>query len=167
VDDTRLSPVSYIVLGLVAWAGKATPYELKRMASQSVGNLWSIQHAQLYSEPARLARAGYLTEKREEGGRRRKTYGVTARGRRALSEWLSTPATEAAELRDPGLLKLFLGADPKLIADAQVEVHERKLEEYERTHARLLDADLAGPLLTLEAGIRVERERIRFWRELA
>jgi DNA-binding PadR family transcriptional regulator len=159
--------VSYIVLGLVAWAGKATPYDLKRMAAESVGNLWTIQHAQLYSEPARLAAGGYLKETREEGGRRRKTYSVTARGSRALSEWVSAPAVEAPELRDPGLLKLFFGADPQLIAGDQVEVHERRLEEYERTHARLLDADLPGPLRTLEAGIRVERERIRFWRELA
>ena len=81
--------------------------------------------------------------------------------------WLSTPTLEAPELRDSGLLKLFFGAEPQLIASAQVEVHERKLEEYERTRARLRDIDLPGPLLTLEAGIRVERERIRFWRELA
>jgi PadR family transcriptional regulator AphA len=164
--ELRLTPASYIVLGLVQWAGKATPYDLKRFVGASVGNLWSVQHAQLYSEPARLAEAGYLTEKREKGGRRRKTYSITARGRRALGNWLATPASEVGELRDPGLLKLFFGADPKLIADEQVEVHEQKLAEYERIHSLLSATELRGPLLTLEAGIRSERERIRFWREL-
>ena len=51
----RLTPVSYIVLGLIDAAGEATPYQLKTAAAASVGNLWSVQHAQLYSEPERLA----------------------------------------------------------------------------------------------------------------
>ncbi|MFL5886535.1 MAG: PadR family transcriptional regulator [Thermoleophilaceae bacterium] len=167
LQELRLTPASYIVLGLVEWAGTATPYDLKRYAAASVGNLWSIQHAQLYSEPARLAKAGYLKEKREDGGRRRKTYSITARGRRTLSSWLAEPASETAELRDPGLLKLFFGADPKLIAPQQVEIHERKLAAYERIHAGLAGTDLRGPRLTLEAGIRAQRAQIGFWRDLA
>jgi PadR family transcriptional regulator, regulatory protein AphA len=71
-DDIRLTPASYIVLGLLNQAGEATPYDLKRMVAASIGNFWSLQHAQLYTEPERLAAAGLLTEKREEGGRRRK-----------------------------------------------------------------------------------------------
>ena len=57
-----------MVLGLIEFAGEATPYQLKQVAAVSVGNFWTLQHAQLYSEPERLAAAGLLDEKREEGG---------------------------------------------------------------------------------------------------
>ena len=165
--DLRLTPTSYIVLGLLGLAGEATPYELKRMVAAGVGNLWSLQHAQLYSEPARLASAGYLRERRETAGRRRKRYALTERGRRALAEWVATPTDEFTELRDPGLLRLFFGADPESLAPAQLEVHERKLREYEQTRAELGERGPAGPRLTLDAGIGHEREWIRFWRRLA
>jgi PadR family transcriptional regulator, regulatory protein AphA len=166
-DDIRLTPTSFIVLGLLSLAGEATPYELKRMVAVGVGNLWSLQHAQLYTEPERLARAGYLTEKREAGGRRRKRYALTPRGRRALADWVATPTDELTELRDPGLLRLFFGADPEALGAVQLEVHERKLREYEETRAALEDQGPPGPGLTLEAGIGHEREFIRFWRRLA
>ena len=68
----QLTPTSYIVLGLLEAAdGEATPYDLKQAVAASVGNFWSIPHSQLYAEPERLARAGYLTEERETHGRRR------------------------------------------------------------------------------------------------
>src|SRR3954468_20190910 len=120
---TRLTPASYIVLGFVEAAGESTPYELKGMVARSLGNFWSIQHAQLYTEPERLAAAGLLTEKREEGGRRRKRYALTPAGRAALRAWLAAPTDAMTELRDPGLLQLFFGADPARLAAAQLETH--------------------------------------------
>lgn len=166
-DDIRLTPASYIVLGLVERAGTATPYDLKGMVAVGVGNLWSLQHAQVYSEPERLAAAGYLTEEREAGGRRRKRYSITARGRSALQEWASTPTREFTELRDLGLLKLFFGGDPADLAAAQLEVHEAKLAEYEEIRAADDGRGPDGPRLSLEAGIGHEREWISFWRRVA
>lgn len=166
-DELHLTPASYIVLGLLSLAGEATPYDLKQMVAVGVGNLWSLQHAQLYTEPERLAAAGHLTEDREAGGRRRKRYSLTNRGRRALEDWLATPTHDLTELRDPGLLKLFFGADPAALGAAQLEVHERKLAEYEQTYAARTADSPAGPWLALEAGIGHEREWIRFWRALA
>jgi PadR family transcriptional regulator, regulatory protein AphA len=165
-DHIRLTPASYIVLGLLNQAGEATPYDLKRMVAASIGNFWSLQHAQLYTEPERLAAAGLLTEEREEGGRRRKRYALTKAGRAALKAWLASPTGEMTELRDPGLLQLFFGADPGRLAEAQLETHRVKLEEYEGIHANLPD-DPSGVRLALEAGIAHEREWLRFWRRLA
>ena len=51
----RLTPTSYIVLGLLELAGESTPYGLKQLMARSVGYFWTLQHAQLYTEPARLA----------------------------------------------------------------------------------------------------------------
>ena len=131
MQGPRLTPTSYIVLGLLEWGGRCTPYDLKTLVKLSVGNFWTLQHAQLYTEPARLAAAGYVTEEREEGGRRRKLYEITDKGREALGEWRQAPTGELAELRDHGLLKLFFGADAATLAPAQLEAHREKLAEYE------------------------------------
>jgi PadR family transcriptional regulator, regulatory protein AphA len=167
LSDIRLTATSYIVLGLLERAGTATPYELKQMVANGVGNFWNLHHAQLYTEPERLAEAGHLTETREDGGRRRKHYSLTRQGREALREWLSEPTAEFTELRDPGLLRLFFGGDPKRLAESQLEVHRRKLEEYEQIAATGTGAWPAGPRLTLESGIGHEREWIRFWELIA
>jgi PadR family transcriptional regulator, regulatory protein AphA len=163
----RLTPTSYIVLGLVELAGEATPYELKGLVQTSIGNFWSLQHAQLYSEPERLARAGYLSERREEAGRRRRHYRLTVKGRRALEAWRMKPTTGLSELRDPGLLKLFLGADRVGLAGAQLKAHQAKLDEYLEQKRQDPGTEPRGPWLSLEAGIGHAREWVRFWKRVA
>ena len=162
----QLTPTSHIVLGLLEWAGPATPYALKRIVAGSVGNFWTLHHAQLYSEPERLAKGGYVTEQRERGGRRRKTYAITDAGRRALAEWRARPTDEIPELRAPALLKLFFGADPGQLAPPQMEAHRRKLAEYERIRETMPDSVPEGPRLALEAGIANERQQIEWWEGL-
>ena len=162
----RLTPVSYIVLAFVERAGEATPYALKG-AAEAISDLWTLQHAQVYSETQRLAKAGLLDEHREETGRRRRTYRTTQEGRDALAAWLAQPTGELTQLRDPGLLQLCLGADPGPLARAQLAVHERKLAEYEAARDATTDDAPRGAVLTLEAGIGHEREWIRFWKPLA
>ncbi len=166
MQEITLNPTSFIVLGFVELSGEATPYDLKQAVNESVGNFWSMQHAQLYSEPERLADAGYLKQRREEGGRRRRHYSITRKGRDALAEWRSSPADRLYELRDLSLLKLFFGADPADLAEAQLEAHRRKLAEYEGMQRLDTGAEPRGPWLALEAGIGHERESIRFWEGL-
>lgn len=163
----RLTATSYIVLGLLTRAGgQATPYALKRMAATSVGNFWTVQHAQLYTEPERLSQAGLVEEQRESGGRRRRLYTITPAGRAALAEWRAEPAVESGELRDPGLLKLFLGAEPAALAPAQLALHSAKLEDYLGLHTRVGGQLPEGERLALEAGIAHERQWVAFWGDL-
>jgi DNA-binding PadR family transcriptional regulator len=162
----RLTPTSYIVLGLIERNCDATPYELKGLVAGGIGNFWSLQHAQLYTEPERLTRAGYLKETRERGGRRRKRYKLTAAGRTALRAWVSEPTHELPELRDIALLKLFFDADAQPLADAQLAAHHDKLREYEQLARQAGDDPSTGPLATLQAGIAHEREWVRYWLRL-
>jgi PadR family transcriptional regulator AphA len=155
--------VSYLVLGLIDRAGAATPYDLKR-ATASMSGLWALRHDQVYREPERLAAAGYLTEEREEAGRRRRRFRVTPAGRRALRGWLAEPTGEFTELRDPGLLQLFLGADPGPLAERQLAAHAKRLREYEELAGLMTDEVPEGVRLALQAGIGHEREWVRFWR---
>jgi len=165
MSTPRLSDTSYAVLGLLDLFEPATPYQLKQIAQVSIFHFWSIPHTQLYTECARLAETGLLDERREETGRRRRVYRLSAAGRKALRAWRADPNTDLYELRDPGLLKLFCGADPASLAEAQVERHERRLHSYQE----LLDqTDLSdGMRLSLESGIGHEREYVRFWSRLA
>lgn len=161
VTEARLTDTSFAVLGLLDQWGPATPYQLKQVAQVSIFHFWSIPHTQIYTECARLAEAGLLTERREEGGRRRRIFELSAAGRKALDEWRADLDTELYELRDPGLLKLFCGADPKALAKAQLDGHERRLASYE---AMLGDGEMpSGMRLALESGIGHEREYVRFW----
>ena len=162
---TRLTETSYVVLGLIERLQPATAYDLKRAAEAGIDYLWSLAHTQLYSECARLAEAGLLDEEREETGRRRRIYRITRAGRRELAKWLDEPeVTTEWELRDPGLLKLFLGADPVELAKGQIAAHEERLAEYERMAGL---GPTEGTRLALEAGLGHEREYLRFWRRIA
>lgn len=168
MEGIRLTPTSYIVLGLLTQADEATPYELKAMVATGIGNLWSLQHTQLYAEPERLAKAGYLTETREDSGRRRKLYRITAAGRGVLRAWLSAePASALPELRDISLLKVYFGADPRPIARAQARAHRAQLREYQELEQALDGSEVSGPLTALRAGLGHEREWVRYWADLA
>jgi DNA-binding PadR family transcriptional regulator len=165
----RLTATSYIVLGLVDRLGEASAYDLKRAVATSVGNFWSVPHSQVYREAARLEDAGYVKGRHEAtpGGRERTIYRLLPRGTAALERWRSEPPDMLGELRDPGLLKLHLGAEPQPLARAQRAAHQRKLDEYEAR--RELDSGNGprGAWLTLDAGIAHEREWVRFWSDLA
>ena len=162
----QLTPTSYIVLGLLEWSGEATPYALKRMVAGSVGNFWTLHHAQVYSEPERLAKGNYVSVERERGGRRRKTYAITDAGRAALADWRGQATDAIPELRSPALLKLFFGADPAELAPAQVEAHRRKLAEYEHVRHTMPESVPEGPRLALDAGIANERQQIAWWERI-
>lgn len=168
VADLRLTATSYTVLGLLEHVQPATPYDLKQLAQVSTLHFWSVPHTQLYSECARLAGAGLLDEQRERSGRRRRIYTLTHAGRAALQAWRSTPSSDTYELRDTATLKLFMGADPATLAEAQVAAHAALLAEYEALHAELSQTDTPeGWRLALELGIGHEREFVRFWSQLA
>jgi DNA-binding PadR family transcriptional regulator len=162
----ELSPTSYLVLGLIDGAGQATPYELKQMAG-SISGLWALRHDQVYREPASLAELGLLDEEREEDGRRRRRFRINEAGKQELQAWLASPTAQFTELHDVGLLQLFLGADPRTLAEVQLDAHEERLREYEEWTEKVGREAPEGARLALESGVGHEREWVRFWRKVA
>jgi DNA-binding PadR family transcriptional regulator len=168
-----LTPTSYLVLGCLATGGPATPYELKQQVLGGVGYFWTFPHSQLYSEPARLAAAGYVSEEREEGGRRRRVFSVTDAGRAALRSWLADPTDQLPEIRDIALLKLFFGAQADAaqlvsLAKAQRDAHRRRLETYEAMDAAAgPDRSTVAAGATLGLGLAFERAASAFWSAIA
>jgi PadR family transcriptional regulator, regulatory protein AphA len=180
-DRHRLTPTSYLVLGLLAREGPSTPYELERHVRATLGNFWSFPHTLLYSEPPRLASFGLVDEVRETTGRRRRVFAITAPGQAALRTWLDRPSNEPTELRDPGLLQLFFGdlAPPATrlrLAEQQLAIHRAKLAGYQRDQ-RLEDRPRAperGQLTvehwrgeTLPMGVAYETGAVSFWADVA
>jgi PadR family transcriptional regulator AphA len=167
-DDLKLTPTSYIVLGLLDAAAphESTPYDLKQMMAVSVDNFWSTPHAQVYREPERLATGGHVTERREDSGRRRRFYAITDRGRTALDAWRHTAPDDLPELRDAGVLKVFFGADPHTAATHQIAVHEAKLAEYQHLRDQIAGHVPSGQLLALDIGIAHAQAMLGIWRGL-
>ena len=173
----HLTSTSYLVLGLIEREGPSTPYELKRHVAATIGHFWSFPHALLYKEPARLVELGLLTEEREAGGRRRRLFTITGRGRAAIRAWLATPSQEPTELRDAGVLQLFfadLGSadDRRALAVAQLAIHRAGLARYEddrRGDRALNGSDAAARSVehwrgvTLPMGLLYERAAVEFW----
>jgi DNA-binding PadR family transcriptional regulator len=170
VTGPRLTPTSYVVLGLLM-SGPATSYELKRRVQGSIGNFWTFNHSQLYDEPQRLLRAGLIDGQDEEGGRRRRTYSITDRGREALGTWLGEPTRVRTEVRDSGLLKLFFGRyarpeDVRALATDQLDAHRQQADEYSRMRTLLQGRGDRWELASLDLGIAYERRVQAFWEGL-
>jgi DNA-binding PadR family transcriptional regulator len=167
--EIRLTSTSYVVLGMLDWLGPSTPYRLKRVLGESVQDFFPVPHTSFYAEPARLAAAGYLDERVERAGRRRRTFALTAQGRAALRSWLEEPETRFGEFRFPGMLKLFFGADPAGFAGAQARHHEELAAGFEAVRAAARRGELelsAGRRAVLETGIELHRWWEARWREL-
>ena len=169
MQEVRLTPTSYIVLGLLQFAGESSPYGLKQLVAGSVGYFWTLQHAQLYTEPERLARGGYVTRDaradRPAAQALRDHREGHARARR-VAHGATTSAL--AELREPALLKLFFGADPAALAEAPAARQPgaaRRVRGDPRLDVRRRPARPSARRSS--SGIRIERETIAFWEELA
>ena len=110
-----LTTTSYAVLGLLSikpWSS----YELTQQMDRSLGRVWPRAVSKLYEEPKKLASHGLARSAIQQNGRRRRTvYTITARGRRALAEWLGQPG-DGPVLEFEQLLKVFF-ADNGTTAD--------------------------------------------------
>jgi PadR family transcriptional regulator AphA len=152
--DIRLNPSSYAVMALLKAAGESTPYELKQVLEKSVQNFWPIPHTTFYAETTRLAGAGFLSERQEPDGRRRKLYALTDKGSEALEAWAQSDEWTPPQLRNEGVLKIFAGADPVPILRREREWHEAKLAEL---RSYVGDAERSGTIGSLGAGITYHR----------
>jgi PadR family transcriptional regulator AphA len=175
MSSPRLGSVSYVVLGLIALRGPSTSYQLKRaVANSGLHEFWSFPHSQLYDEPARLAREGLLREEQEEGGRRRRVYSITGKGRAALRSWVRDPITPPVEYRDTGALKLFFGEagaaaeDIVALALQQEAYHRDRLARYKALEVRFGGRPGRGRRVApVRLGISYARAAAQFWASIA
>ena len=121
-------------LGLLAWSGERSGYELHKLAEGSVGFIWAPARSQLYAVLKRLEGAGLVSGRHVVQADRpdKRLFRITDAGTATLRAWLDEVEPIEPEDRDGLLLKLFFGAsgDP--------EAGRRQLQDYrERTAQRL------------------------------
>jgi DNA-binding PadR family transcriptional regulator len=122
----ELSATAKVILGMLAM-GPHSGYEIKSFSDDSTRFFWAASYGQIYPELRRLADAGLIEGTNSPtGGRQRTVFELTRAGRHALEEWHDLPA-EVHEVRDEGLLQLFL-ADA-VAPDRKAEICRRRAEQ--------------------------------------
>ena len=131
-----MTTTSFAILGLLAvkpW----TTHELVQQVDRSLRRLWPRAQSKLYEEPKKLVAHGYARAQDDSVGRRRRTrYTITAKGRRALAEWLREPG-DGPVLEFEQLVKIHFadsGTKADILANLQaarawvLEQNEENLE---------------------------------------
>ena len=91
LSRSDLTTASYVILGLVGEHGEGA-HDLVQILRRGAVH-FTMAPSQVYAEPKRLARLGYLSVREEPGRTRaRKVYSLTDDGRAALRDWMSEPA---------------------------------------------------------------------------
>jgi DNA-binding PadR family transcriptional regulator len=126
-----LPATGYAVLGLLSFGKALSGYELKRWADHSLRYFfWSPAQSAIYTELRRLEDLGYVRPVGSvEGPRGRQRYRITAAGKRALSEWVTSSPTAATVVKDHALLKVWLGHAADRDSLLAVVAAERKAAE--------------------------------------
>jgi PadR family transcriptional regulator AphA len=113
-------PVTYSILGLLAFWGPLSGYDIKRLFDHMLSTMWGgAAQSQIYKELRRMKELGWVDMEREEQEARpdRKVYSITEQGQAALHQWQAQPP-EVFQMRDEMLLKVLFGsfADPDDVA---------------------------------------------------
>lgn len=180
MDRPNAYPITYGVLGLLAFWGPLSGYDLKRLFDHILSPMWGAAHSQIYHELRRMEELGWVEMKREEQESRpdRKVYSMTEAGREALASWQAQPAS-VLQLRDELLLKILFGsfASPgDLVTNLKKSIaeHELRLLNYRqnlqyiptrgerlqegRRHNPYTEADEGDPFFRLIARFAIEFE---------
>ena len=131
-------PITYGVLGLLAFWGPLSGYDMKRLFDHVLSPMWGAAQSQIYKELRRMKELGWVEMVREEQEARpdRKMYSMTEQGRAALRRWQAQPP-EVFQLRDELLLKVLFGtfAAPGDVAQnlrVSIAAHEMRLLTYRK-----------------------------------
>ena len=90
----ELTTTSYAILGLLSVKPWST-YELAKQMQRDLRFVWPRAESNLYVEPKKLIAHGFASASSEPRGKRRRTvYAITPAGRKALADWLGSPAVE-------------------------------------------------------------------------
>ena len=151
------------VLGLLAWAGESSGYELNQRAERSVGFIWAPARSQLYAVLKRLDAAGLVQSRRVAQADRpdKRLFSIGDAGREALAAWLGRVEPIEPEDRDGVLLKIFFAAhgDPEAGRAQLLDWRERvegrlaTYREIEGTFDGAGGPDAAARLQTLRLGM--------------
>jgi len=137
--------LKHALLGLLSYQ-PMTGYELKQFFDSSIEHFWNAELSQIYPTLKSLEDADFVSKTIEvqESRPNRKVYEITEAGREEFLRWMRTP-TPPADLRDPFLIKVFLGTE--LPVEDMLLLMRRQMEEHQKVIAfseSLLRPRIAG-----------------------
>lgn len=145
MEPLEAYPITYGMLGLLAFGGPLSGYDLKHLCDHILAPMWGAAQSQIYKELRRMKELAWVDMVREEQDARpdRKVYSITETGRAALRKWQAQPP-EVFQIRDELLLKVLFGtfAAPGDLAEnlrTSIAEHEMRLMAY-RQNALFLPA---------------------------
>lgn len=154
-------PLRHALLGLLA-EGAHSGWDLTKRFEQSLGNVWTASHSQIYTELGKLKAEG-LIEVAGTGPRGRKDYVATPAGREEVVRWLRETEPSRTERRE-FMLRVFLlwllePGEARAELEQEAELHAERLAFYEQLAAdmRSEEPPQRAFRIALEAGLRVER----------
>ncbi len=122
------------ILGLLSWQ-PMSGYDIKKLIEMGLQHFWSESYGQLYPTLNQLVTDGLASRKEGTGTglRSRHVYSITAKGRRAFSDWLKEP-TESTPVRNEFLLKFFLSGRGDISESIRL-IEEFQMQERTRLNA--------------------------------
>lgn len=139
MEQPQAYPITYGILGLLAFWGPMSGYDIKHVFDLTLTPMWGAAHSQIYKELRRMKELGWVDMTREEQESRpdRKVYTMTEAGSIALSKWQAQPP-DVFQLRDELLLKVLFGkfaATSDLAENLRLGIanHEARLREYRQS----------------------------------
>ncbi len=136
MEQLEASPITYGILGLLAFGGPLSGYDIKHLFDHMLSTMWVAAQSQIYKELRRMKELGWVEMEREEQEARpdRKVYSITEQGYAALRTW-QAQSPEVFQLRDELLLKMLFGtfASPTDLAQHvrnSIDTHEMRLLTY-------------------------------------
>jgi DNA-binding PadR family transcriptional regulator len=179
----QLPVVAYAILGLLA-RQPATGYQLARRMDGSVNLFWPAPHSQIYPQLAALEDAEFVQHIQSPGPgpRLKKTYEITAAGRRALGRWVTSPLSPRP-VRDELTLRAFnaWAGDPDDAAalftqhaDLHLRAEARLREIAQAIRERYPEQELDDPRqpgfgswVAVQRGIAYHGDRARWCKRIA
>ena len=162
--------IKFILLGFLNYQ-PMTGYDLKLAIDSSTSHFWHAHHSQIYTTLRQMEKDLLVTSVyiKEESQPDRRVYTITEAGQQALAEWLDQSMTEATQIKEELLVRIFFSArrDPQeVLAELRLQrrLHEEKLAAYRRITEEIphehAGADLQRDQIfwraTLELGMRYE-----------
>ncbi len=95
-----------IILGLLLMQGR-TIYQLRERIHKGLHLIYSSSTGSIQAAIKKLLHCGYIHyEEIEEGGKHKKIYRITQRGRQHFEEWINSPM-EGQSAKNPELAKVY------------------------------------------------------------
>jgi DNA-binding PadR family transcriptional regulator len=151
--------IKFILLGFLNYQ-PLTGYELKQSIDSSTSHFWHAHHSQIYTTLRQMETDGLVTSVyiQEESQPDRRVYTITEAGKQALMDWLGQSMTEATQIKEELLVRVFFSArrDPQeVLAELRLQhrLHQEKLAAYHR---------ISEEIKHQHAGSELQRDHV-FW----